>query len=421
MACEILAFFASGPSRPTRQTRGTPRIFIRRQEVISVPPLQNIGRQGVFLAIAAFAVLLTFGWQAATVHSNYGGDWSALFFIGDRWPLPPPLAGEAYVHPNNPGYDGVFYHLVAHDPWFSRGFSHFADNASLRWRRILTPALAHLASAGADGRTHSAYLAINLLFVFLGTYWLASYGSARGFNPACGLAFLAIPSVLVSMDRLTIDTALAALTVGFMLFASTSRPVATLVVLALCPLARETGLALTAGHAWLNLRDHKLKLCLYTLLSAVPFVLWAVFVSAHTSRDGTPWLSFPFLGIVRRTLHPLQYPITSRWVALAAAFDYLALLGVWIAMALVARQVVRRSFDLTTFCLLFFSLGALCLGKEDIWAGAYEFGRTMSPLLILLGLLAIRERKPYYLLPLVCVLPRIFLQLEPQMRGILRH
>ncbi len=386
-----------------------------------VPPLKYFGRRGVFAAVAALAALLTFGWQAATVHSNYGGKWSALFYIGDRWPLPPPLAGEAYVHQNNPGYDGVFYHLVAHDPWFSRGFSRFADNPSVRWRRILTPALAHIASAGADDRIHAAYIAINLLFVFLGTYWLGCYCAAQALNPACGLAFLMIPSVLVSMDRLTIDTALAALTVGFILYASADRPVATVIVLSLCPLARETGLALAAGHAWLNLRDRRWRMCIYTLLSMVPFILWAIFVSAHTPRDGTPWLSFPFVGIVRRTLHPLQYPITSRWIALAAAFDYLALIGVWIALLLTARQVVRRSFDLTTFCLFFFSLGALCLGKEDIWAGAYEFGRTMSPLLILLGLLAVRERKPYFLLPLICVLPRIFLQFEPQLRGILRH
>lgn len=376
-------------------------------------------RRSVFPAVAAVAVLLAFGWQAATVHFNYGGDWSALFYIGDRWPLPPALAGEAYVHPNSPGYDGVFYHLVAHDPWFTRGFSRFADNASLRWRRILTPALAYLFASGTDKRTHSGYIAVNLLFVFLGAFWLAQYSVAHGVSPLCGLAFLAVPSVLISIDRLTIDTALAALTVGFILYAATNRPIATIVILALCPLARETGLALTAGYAWLNFRDRRWTLCLLTLTSAVPFILWSSFVSAHTPLDGTPWLSFPLAGIILRTIHPVQYAITGRWVALAAILDYLALLGIWLALALTVRQVIRRSFDLTTFCLLCFAFGALCLGKTDIWAGAYEFGRTMSPFLILLGLLAISDKKLYFLLPLSCVLPRILLQLEPQVRGIL--
>jgi len=373
------------------------------------------------LAVAAAAALLTLLWQAATVHVNYGGNWSALFYIGDRWPLPPALAGEAYVHPNSAGYDGVFYHMVAHDPWFTRGFSRFADNASLRWRRILTPALAHLFAAGADAHTHSAYIMVNLLFVFLGALWLARYSAIQGLNPAYGLAFIGVPSVLVSMDRLTIDTALAAFTVGFILYFSANRPVAAIVVLALAPLARETGLALTTGHAWSNLRDRKWKLFLLTLMSALPFALWSSFVFAHTPADGTAWLSIPFAGIVRRTIHPLQYSITGPWVALAAIFDYLALIGIWIALALTVRQAVRRSFDLITCCILSFALGALCLGKADIWAGAYEFGRTMSPLLILLGLLALRDRKLLFLLPLACTLPRILLQLEPQVRGILRH
>jgi hypothetical protein len=386
-----------------------------------LPSFHSLIRRNGCLAIAFAAALMMLAWQAATVHFNYSGDWSALFCIGDRWPLPPLLAGEAYIHANSAGYDGVFYHLVAHDPWFTRGFSRFADNASLRWRRILTPALAYLFAAGADAHTHSAYIMVNLFFVFLGALWLAHFSVIQGLSPAYGLAFLGVPSVLVSMDRLTIDTALAAFTVGFILYASANRPIVTMLILTLSPLARETGLALTAGHAWLNLRDRKWKLCFLTVMSALPFTLWSILVFAHTPLDGTAWLSFPFVGIVRRTIHPLQYPITGPWVALAAILDYLALVGIWIALILTVRQVIRRSFDLTAFCILSFSLGALCLGKADIWAGAYEFGRTMSPLLVLLGLLALRDRKLHFLLPLACTLPRILLQLEPQVRGILRH
>ncbi len=364
---------------------------------------------------------MTLGWQAATVHFNYNGEWSALFQIGDRWPLPPQLAGEAYVHRNSAGYDGVFYHMVAHDPWLARGFSSYTDNASLRWRRILTPALAHTIVAGVDAHIHFAYILVNLFFVFLGTLWLARYSNVLGLPSISGVAFLAVPSVLVSMDRLTVDTALAAFAVGFIFYHSQNRSWAATIVLALSPLARETGLALAAGQAWFSLRDRNWRLIFLTLISILPFVAWSTFVFFHTYADGTRWLGLPFFGIVLRSLHPLQYPVTGRWVAAAAAFDYLALIGVWIAIILAFRLAIRRSLDITSLCIYSFTLGALCLQKADIWAGAYEFGRTMSPLLILLGLTAMRERKFCFLLPLVFNLPRILLQLEPQIRGILRH
>jgi hypothetical protein len=67
-----------------------------------------------------------------------------------------------------------------------------------------------------------------------------------------------------------------------------------------------------------------------------------------------------------------------------------------------------------------FAIAAIWLGKADIWGGAYEFGRTLSPLFIMLGLLAIRDKTRFFLAPVICILPRILLQFEPQMRGILR-
>ena len=103
--------------------------------------LRKLSRSPV--VIGALATILVFFWQSLTVHHNYHGRWSALFYIGDRWTPPPELAFEnLYVFQNNPGYDGAFYHLVAHDPLFEKGFASHVDDPSLRWRRILIPGLA---------------------------------------------------------------------------------------------------------------------------------------------------------------------------------------------------------------------------------------------------------------------------------------
>ena len=369
----------------------------------------------MFVGVAA--LLLVLGWQAAVVHISYGGNWSTLFRIGDRWPLPPALAGEgARVIPNDPGYDGVFYHLAAHDPVLTRGFWRYADNPSLRWRRILVPGLAWLAALGDDTRIHGAYVAVNLLFVFLGAWWLARYGVSLGTSPLWGLGFLSIPSVLVSMDRLTVDTALAALTVGLFVGGADGKGWRLPALLTLCPLARETGLCLSAGAAMESASKRRWLQMFLVFASTLPFLFWAVFVFRHTNSDATPWVSWPLAGIIRRTLCPVIYPITGRGIALAAALDYLALLGTWMALLLTVHLALKRKAGLLEYCAYSFAFAALWLGKADIWAGAYEFGRTMSPLLIVLGLISIRDRTWMLLLPLAATLPRILLQLAVQFK-----
>src|SRR5574340_617734 len=88
------------------------------------------------------AVCLVAGWQAATVHSNYRGNWTALFCTGSRFPLPPELAEEhVYVFPDSTGFDGQFYHLIAHDPALRRGFDRYIDAPEYRSRRTLVPLL----------------------------------------------------------------------------------------------------------------------------------------------------------------------------------------------------------------------------------------------------------------------------------------
>ena len=54
----------------------------------------------------------------------------------------------------------------------------------------------------------------------------------------------------------------------------------------------------------------------------------------------------------------------------------------------------------------FFSM----FGRQDIWDSAYATGRTLSPLLVMLGWIALRDRLWIAALPLALILPRIALQ-----------
>ena len=370
------------------------------------------------LAVGLIAAILALGWQYLTVRYNYQGNWSALFCTGEATPLPPSLEEGTYRFARSPGYDGMYYHLIAHDPLFRKGFSSYVDNPRLRWRRILVPGLANAIAGGRDARVDFAYIAVTIASVFFGAFWLSRYCTLYGFHSVWGLFFLAVPAVPVSIDRQTVDAALAALGIGFIRYYGRS-PLKALPLLCLLPLARETGLCLTAGTVLWELKRRDWRRLAMAAASSVPFLAWAAFVHAHTMRDGTPWLSVPFGGLIARTLNPLPYELTGRWVATAAILDYLAVLGVWLALAFVAYLAFRRPLGVLEYCLVAFGLAVIWLGKADIWGGAYEFGRTMSPMLFLLMMLAISARQRRYLIPMAMVLPRIALQYQPQLFGIM--
>ena len=374
------------------------------------------------LAVAAVTLLFAAVWIAVNVDRNYGGHISGLFYTGSGSALPAEISSHTWRIKEGIGFDGQFYHLIAHDPLIRRGFAPFVDNPSLRWRRIGVPGLAALLAAGDDRAVDSIYVAIQLVFVFLGAFWLSQYAQSVQRRGAWGLAFLLIPAVAVSLDRMTIDLALAALTIGLARYSSCEWQAWYIYpVLCAAPLVRETGMVLVA--AW----------CLYSALRrdwwavmlgtgcALPALAWWAYVQRHTTADGTAWLSrYPFSGILDRTIQGVHPPLTTLWLRAASWFEDLALAGIWLALAFSFYLAWKRRYGLLEITAIAFTALAAALGKFDIWGSAYAFGRTMAPLLIVLGLIALRDRKPAFAVPLALILPRIALQYEAQLREAVR-
>ncbi len=187
-------------------------------------------------------------WQALTVRYNYGGNWTALFQMGDKTPLPDELKPGAYVWKNYAGYEGEEARVVAHDPLNRRGWGRYLDEPELRYTRWLMPALAHLAGGGRLERTDAAYLGVFLFFAALGAYAMVlAFGWA-------GLCFAILPATLISMDRMTVNVSLAAL-VACALAAGKRRAWPWFwAAVALAPAAHPQGWALPAAAFFAGLR-----------------------------------------------------------------------------------------------------------------------------------------------------------------------
>jgi hypothetical protein len=378
-------------------------------------PLNSLLRRPVTYAILCTGLVA--GWQALTVQSNYQGDWSALFYTG-YIQMPPALVHEGTFRiRNDPGFDGQFYHLIAHDPFLRSDTAQYVDNPRFRWRRILLPLLAWLLALGQSDYIDSTYAIAVLGFVFLGAWWLAIYSRRLGLSPAWGLLFPLVPAVLVSIDRFTVDVALAALCVGF----AVETRWRFFLVLMLAPLARETGVILPAAAGLSALLQRNRRGVGIAAAALIPYGAWLAYLGGRTGSTGPSYLSaVPFHGLWDHTLHPQSS--TNTWIQTAFRLDSLGLLGIWVAVLLSAWLLWNRKHDLCALAAVLFTATCIAfVNYSEAWNGAYAFARTMSPVLIFLGLTGLASRSWMYAAPLVLTIPRIVFQLTPQWHGILRH
>jgi len=354
-------------------------------------------------------------WQAATVHFNYGGNWTALFSTAPGWPRPAFLASEnLYTFAGSLGYDGQMYHLIAHDPWMTRGAVAAMDDPELRYRRILVPALAWALALGRDSAVHAAYFAVILGFAFLGVYWLARVMVLQGRHPAWGLMFVLMPEVLVSMDRMTVDVALAALTVGFVLYSDSRWKV--LPILACAALTRETGLLLTTGYGIFLLSRRRFADLVWAAASTLPAMFWYVYVSRNVPPGSLSGISswIPLAGWIERVAHPEVYALPRLQALAAVELDYVALAGIALMLGHAAWLAWARRWNARAAAIYVFAAAVVFIRSRSVWEDAFSYGRVVTPLMVLLA------GEPLAFVPVALVDARIGLNFLKQILGVAR-
>ncbi|HYL75887.1 MAG TPA: hypothetical protein VEU96_16875 [Bryobacteraceae bacterium] len=358
---------------------------------------------------------LAFCWQFLTVHANYQGRWNALFCTAAGYPQPPQFVGEnLYLFQNSPGYDGTVYHYIAHDPFLTGAMLPYVDAPRYRYRRILVPLAAYALAMGRTDWVDTAYFAVILLFVFLGGYWLA------GLRPLWGIGFLLVPATLISLDRMTVDIALAALCAGFAVFVARGSAWQIYAVLVAAPLVRETGLLLIAAYVLHLLWKQKLRDAVLFATAVIPTLLWYLFVMVQTHPEGGGVFSLiPFEGFVTRLFTPTAYALSGKTAMLVTILDYGALVGMALAVALAIRMAWHRLTGPIEIATYLFALLTIFLVHPEPWRDPFGYSRALSPLLLFVALSGLPRGEWVSAAPLLLVALRVVAQFWPQVMGIL--
>ena len=292
------------------------------------------------------------------------------------------------------------YHYVAHDPLLRRHFGDSMDSPRLRYRRILLPALAFLFAGGRDSNIDASFVASNLLFLFLGAWWLGRYLVWHGRSPMLAILFVLTPAALTSLDRLTVDLSLAALCVGVAYYAKLESQGPLYTVLVLACLSRETGVALAIAFCISMLTQRRyLKAVLYAT-AMLPAAVWYLFLNSRTPAIVFEGDLIPFYGIFSAMVEPFPYQFSPVVNAVVTALDDLALAGIVMAGVLALYSLSRNRFGPIEIAASIWAVVALCL-PQGFYEDCYSGGRVFTPLLIFVAMRAATNFSPIWVLPLL--------------------
>ncbi|MFZ5928422.1 MAG: hypothetical protein ACOYX1_13360 [Acidobacteriota bacterium] len=354
------------------------------------------------LAAASMAAIAL--WWVLSVQFAYEGHWNALFCTGGRIPMPEWLESREslYRFTGSVGYDGQWFHVLAHRPLEFRACARHMDAPRLRVQRILLPLSAWLLAFGQFEWVDPAYYTLMLLWLGAGVWWTARLAELRGAPPLWGVAFLLLPSSMSGVDRMLSDGPLVAAAAGFFYFVETGRRRAAWILAALAPFIRETGLLLPAAACAAFLWQRQWRLAAAWTAAAAPFLIWL-----YSLRDMPGSLRFewkgPFASALLLVTEPTEYPFQPwlRWTL--QGLDLVSLAGFLGGSVLALFLIWRRRRDCalpqcpTWWAAALFAAMAFVLVHLEpraAWDDFYSYSRVFSPIFLVLLLEGLERGRP---------------------------
>lgn len=345
--------------------------------------------------LAAVVTLGVFIWLTGHVAVFFGGNWTALFMHGDQYGVPAGIAGGSYVFPNSSGYDGQFYRMMAHDPFFSKGYAAFMDEPAVRSRRILLPALSWVLALGQERWIDAAYIALNLAAVFAGVFYSARWLAAAGCSQLWALGFMILPGTIASLERMVVDSFFTGLFAAYLWFARKECWRALWLCAACLCLTKEPGFLCAAGvAAWLAMRREWAGAAKFAT-AAIPGILWYAYSSwlFGPQRFEKGMVGFPVTAALRRVVtkwgewRGLSPSHAAEWLSIVCFIATLGLAVWWLAKRWGTWTAEMPALAMMTvlYCIL--------AGVPGFMVEPLAFGRTLSPWLLALFLNGVAERR----------------------------
>jgi hypothetical protein len=195
----------------------------------------------------------------------------------------------------------------------------------------------------------------------------------------------------------------------------------TITVLACAALTKEHAMPILAGYVLFLLTQTRLGDALRSAAAALPSLAWSAYLMYRWPDEPSSmapqvgWV--PLAGLVDSILHPVNYPLTTFKNAAGVAFDYAALTGMVIALALAVRLAIQRRWNPGTSAIYALGIAAVLVRDQGFWRDAYSFGRGLTPFLLLMAI-EYTGRPWIAVLPMLLIDSRISLNFLSQILGV---
>lgn len=348
------------------------------------------------LALAA-AVLAGFPLLFALSQYDAETGFTSLICFGPRHAANaiPEIRGLPKAMSGVDGYDGQFYVQIAvHPSCRAPGLTQALDAPSYRAKRILVPALCHVAGGGRPEQIVTAYALANLVFhaaLVAGLFLVVRPRTVRGLLAVTAIAWTT--GVFVSISRALLDLPAAALT----FLAAASPPAWGAVVFAAALLAKDTSLLSVPAVAWPAAWTPRglAGAAARGAAAVLPFGLWLLYVQLAVGPGmgaGTFTFGAPVIPLARHLVHAAGNLLSAP--PQHAVFEFLAPVSLAVQAAyLIARPRPAQAFWRMGigFALLFFVL------SEPVWVEQIAYTRIVLPLPVAFNMVLLQNEDRRYL------------------------
>src|SRR5262249_55602161 len=147
-------------------------------------------------------------------------------------------------------------------------------------------------------------------WLFIGVYFTALLLEKYNLATWWAVTFLFLPAVIVSVDRMVADIAIASLLMAALYFDATKRFHWQWAVLCACAAVRETGLVILAAFVIARLIQRNWRQASALSASAVPTLAWYAFVQSHTNAYQYSEILLPWKSTIAALFTSNTYPLT---------------------------------------------------------------------------------------------------------------